>query len=66
MNQDHIESLRLGSGPEEDRRLAVVRLQGGAGVEPATLLETAGRISQALRRMGVTDVTFEVVPAETE
>jgi|GEM_PF-6549067 len=35
-------------------------------MEPATLLETAGRISQALRHMGVTDVTFEVVPAETE
>jgi len=65
VNQAHIESLRLGSGPK-DRRLAVVRLQGGAGMEPVTLLETAGRISQALRQMGVTDVTFEVVSAETE
>jgi hypothetical protein len=65
VSQDRIESLRLGSGPEEDRRLAVVRLQGGAKMEPVSVLETAGRISQALRHMGVTDVTFEVVPAET-
>lgn len=66
MSEDHIESLRLGSGLEDDRRLAVVRLQGAAGMSPATVLETAGRISQALRHMGVTDVTVEVVPPEAE
>ncbi|MDR7551018.1 MAG: hypothetical protein QN131_13950 [Armatimonadota bacterium] len=66
MEHGRIGSLRLVPDAEGDRRLAVVRLEGGRAMAPVTLLEAAGRISRALREMGVTDVSFEVAPAATE